>query len=687
MARIDAGGQFGRDVAPATNLASVPTPRAAFGSSQALDQAGQRIMNEGLRLEQQQKLEADRADAARATTAFNEMRSALRDSLADLDEGIQSGRVAKAEAPAEWLARSQDVVQNFLPEVPENRREILRLEIDGLARQMRGDVVTALKKRDRTDMLTAIDSTAAYSQRLALSEPEKAADYYAATLQQLGPHAGLQPDQIRKLQRQWVAGTADLFLADGKADAASALLDRFAEDIEPSALLRVRRSIELQQEAVRGTQAVAQAMQKVQSAFAPDDFSRVVAITLRSESRGRRFDGSGGLLTSPAGAKGEMQVMDGTNRDPGFGVAPARDNSPEERARVGRDYLAAMVQRYRGDLAAAWAAYNAGPGAVDREMQDAAKRGEPNAWLSNMPAETQAYVRQNVQAFNSGAGAPSKPSLGEVHDAVRAQMVGASPQVLRASLAEATRLYRDAEDAAKSREDDVWAAVQGALVAGQGRWSAVPRQLLSQLPPGRVDDALAFANRIAKGQEARTDWNEYLRLRQLAAEEPAQFAKVDLRQYLSVLAGPQLEQLADLQAKAASPAKQREVTSLSQQMNATLAAAKITNKAQRGEFLGYVQSEVDAATQSKGKPLTYVERQEIIDRAMLRGPDPDAWLWGTKRMFELTPEQRTRFKPNEPTDAPATEIRALNEALQARGIPQTPSNRLALYNRARSTAQ
>ena len=33
-----------------------------------------------------------------------------------------------------------------------------------------------------------------------------------------------------------------------------------------------------------------------------------------------------------------MQVLDGTNLNPGFGVKPAADNSPDERARVGRAY-------------------------------------------------------------------------------------------------------------------------------------------------------------------------------------------------------------------------------------------------------------------------------------------------------------------------------------------------------------
>ena len=69
---------------------------------------------------------------------------------------------------------------------------------------------------------------------------------------------------------------------------------------------------------------------------------------------------------SPKGAKGRMQVMDATNRDPGFGIAPARDDSQEERERVGREYLTAMVKRYPGRADLALAAYNAGPGRADR---------------------------------------------------------------------------------------------------------------------------------------------------------------------------------------------------------------------------------------------------------------------------------------------------------------------------------
>lgn len=105
---------------------------------------------------------------------------------------------------------------------------------------------------------------------------------------------------------------------------------------------------------------------------------------LAKESGGRRYDRSGNLLTSPKGAQGEMQVMPGTQRDPGFGVEPARDSSPDEIARVGRDYLKALRNRYGDDKLAA-IAYNMGPGATDKWL---AAGADP----SRLPAETRNYV-------------------------------------------------------------------------------------------------------------------------------------------------------------------------------------------------------------------------------------------------------------------------------------------------------
>lgn len=113
-------------------------------------------------------------------------------------------------------------------------------------------------------------------------------------------------------------------------------------------------------------------------------------ITMQAESGGRRYGADGALLRSPAGAMGEMQVMPATARDPGFGVRPWDGSSPDDLARVGREYRAAMENRYGGDLGKMWAAYNWGPGALDRAIE---RYGDN--WLDYAPDETQKYVRAN----------------------------------------------------------------------------------------------------------------------------------------------------------------------------------------------------------------------------------------------------------------------------------------------------
>jgi len=116
----------------------------------------------------------------------------------------------------------------------------------------------------------------------------------------------------------------------------------------------------------------------------------------QAESGDRDVDAAGNVITSPVGAKGRMQVMDATNLDPGYGVTPAADDSLEERARVGRDYLRAMVREYDGDLPKALAAYNAGPGNVNKAISLAQEAGTPDEWAKFLPKpeETVPYIKR-----------------------------------------------------------------------------------------------------------------------------------------------------------------------------------------------------------------------------------------------------------------------------------------------------
>lgn len=135
-----------------------------------------------------------------------------------------------------------------------------------------------------------------------------------------------------------------------------------------------------------------------------DDLYKLVSA---AESGNRDYNADGSVVTSPVGAKGRMQVMDATNADPGYGVRPAADNSLEERARVGRDYLAALIGNYGGDVVKGLAAYNAGPGNFDKALSAAQAKGDSN-WMAYLPKpqETAPYVNGIVTKLRAAAGSP-----------------------------------------------------------------------------------------------------------------------------------------------------------------------------------------------------------------------------------------------------------------------------------------
>lgn len=110
---------------------------------------------------------------------------------------------------------------------------------------------------------------------------------------------------------------------------------------------------------------------------------------------------------SPAGARGLMQLM------PATAAEVARKNGwshrtewltsrPDHNIRLGSTYLKQMVERYDGSYALALAAYNGGPGRVDRWLREIGdpRKGEIDMldWVELIPVyETRNYVQRVME--------------------------------------------------------------------------------------------------------------------------------------------------------------------------------------------------------------------------------------------------------------------------------------------------
>jgi hypothetical protein len=245
--------------------------------------------------------------------------------------------------------------------------------------------------------------------------------------------------------------------------------------------------------------------------------ARLRAVIMQRESGGRRYDKEGNLLTSSKGAQGEMQVMPGTARDPGFGIKAARNDSPDELRRVGDEYASMLLNRYQ-DPKLAMIAYNMGPGATDKWLAAGAD-------IKKLPKETQGYIRGvslakggEVKHYDIGG---QIDTVGAELDALRAgtktleeQLMGSgsrggakSPE-LQAALENAMALR-------KQKEAEYMALMEK---AGVNKPSFVPQ---SSLNPKRPE-----ANPIVRREAAKAPAAEPVEPKKASVNTPAQ-APVD----------------------------------------------------------------------------------------------------------------------------------------------------------------
>lgn len=314
----------------------------------------------------------------------------------------------------------------------------------------------------------------------------------------------------------------------------------------------------------------------------------LAGVIMELESRGARFDKDGNLLTSPKGAQGEMQVMPATVRDPGFGVTPARDNSPEEIARVGRDYVGAMTARYQ-EPALVLAAYNAGPATVDKWL---AKHGDPRAgeitvdeWIAKIPfSETQKYVTNGMRKVVADGGGDPAAVSGPTVNQLKAE---ALPALLQRARQHAESMYpgdprfvdgyvartlgyaNEVLNQQRARQEAANDTLTRALVGQKGDGSDAVKSIDQLMGDPTLKAAfetatpqaqLAMQARLAKGDKKfdAESFQIYYGLLGSAGQDPAAFAQMDLGQYYGLIPDEKLVELARYQKSInANDAKQQ----------------------------------------------------------------------------------------------------------------------------------
>jgi soluble lytic murein transglycosylase len=522
----------------------------------------------------------------------------------------------------------------------------------------------------------------------------RAATYDAAKLQ--GKSAEWSDAQARKMVSNAHKTAIAAALQNNDVAYADRYLKRYGKDMEADDLLQTTGLITKEMDLRVGTSAATEAMGRWAPKIVPGDMDRLTNIVLAMESGGRRYDAGGGLLEGPATkygtAKGEMQVLDGTNRDPGYGVRPAADDSPEERARVGRDYLAAMVREYDGDVSKALAAYNWGPGNLDK----AVKEHGPN-WLQAAPEETRSYVERGVREFGAGAGRGKRPSLAEIKADLRADpLLAGNPARLKAAEEAAEKQYRDIEAAEKQATDEALDTAYRGLYANGGNMGALPVSVRAMIPGDKLSAVMGFADTVRKSGGAVHNpeaWAQILSMprESLAAMSPIEF----FREFRPHLDDAHLEKgyalLNDARGEVGTDAKHLEViTTANRVKKAAIDAGLLpaTGKANDNEVKAFAQFErlVDdrvrqfEATDLQGKrKANSAELQQIIDGTLMDKVFVSRTGWIDREVIAglAAPEDLTRAYVNvggqevRVAQIPANQRAVIASKLQGRGLPVT----------------
>jgi soluble lytic murein transglycosylase len=486
--------------------------------------------------------------------AVNKARQKALDLTFDPQSGYQMVKGEAAIRPQDdgtsladsYTAKFRSSIQDISAGLSnEAQRQEFALKADTLSTEFRGDVQRHLEKEFKDHTLSVADGTIKLSTDEAKRNWNNPDKIEAAALQiktaivRAGQINGWSASETKA--RMMVAtsnahaSVIESALQSGNPTYANSYMQKYSSDMTADDLLKANGLITKSIDAAQVQSAIISTKKELASEFAPTDKDVAWSAIKGRESRGRQFNDDGSVVTSPKGAIGIAQVMPSTGPEAaklaGLPWDPVRFKTDAAyNEALGRAYFEDQLRTFKGNLPMAMAAYNAGPGAVQKAMAKAADSGDKASWLTKLPDETQKYVAWCMDKYRAGGANIAKPTESEFIDRAVAKL-GPNP---RPELAKSLRDAAEHEFSlmAKSEKQTAERATSDALqslIKVGGDFNAVPpavKQNLARFAPDKFDDVMQAGRRMSR-EDTQTDNELFMGMMEhperLAQLQPSEF--------------------------------------------------------------------------------------------------------------------------------------------------------------------
>lgn len=519
--------------------ARINAPDLPDVAGQQAQQMGRAMAGAGQALGQMATDMEQQANQLRVDDALNRAKEAALRLTYDKDAGFSALKGVNALQRPDGKPLADEYSENLKRQVDEiagtlgnpAQRQAFAMHSNDILTSFRGQAIQHEAQEYKTYALSVTEGIQATAKRdieLNWNNPDavssaveriRAETYRQAQL--LGKSAEWQDAQARKLTSDGHRTALKAAIENNNVAYADGYLKKYSGQMDMDDILAARGLITKTMDAQVGVAAAADVVTRMQPRIQTSEAERAFNVALGTESNHRQFGADGKPLTSPKGAVGIAQVMPGTGPDAARLAGLEWDeakykNDPAYNKAIGMAYFQKQLQDNGGDLAKAYAAYNAGPG----RLQDAMKKAAQSAdfakvdgslkavpWLQYMPKETQAYVEKNMREFEAGQGQAQRPTFQEIDDQLRSDpRLAGNPNRYKVARDEAARRFEEQTKAIKQRDEEAVATAMRGIIQNGGRFTELPASVRAAVPPKEVDNLMGFAQKVSKGDDSTSLW-------------------------------------------------------------------------------------------------------------------------------------------------------------------------------------